>query len=122
MPGGGRASAAALVGVAWLAARWLPSLVTTPLVEACAALAPLHWAPWLLPPLLASPALLPPLLVALLLVACAAVRALLARRSRANATWSFFLAPVPEAADAYRSGASRSQRSPMIHGMAGLYP
>ena len=26
---------------------------------------------------------------------------------------------VPEAADAYRSGASRSQRSPMIHGMAG---
>ena len=26
---------------------------------------------------------------------------------------------VPEAADAYRSGASRSQRSPLIHGMAG---
>ena len=43
VPGGGRASAAALLGVAWLAARWLPTLVTTPLVEACAALAPLHW-------------------------------------------------------------------------------
>ena len=99
VPGGGRASSAALVTLAWLAGRWWPSLVTTPLLEACAALPPLPLVPWLLPPLLATPALLPPLLAALLVVACAAVRAVGAWRTRANATWSFFLAPVPEAAD-----------------------
>ena len=124
VPGGGRASSAALVTLAWLAGRWWPALVTAPLLEACAALPPLPLVPWVaLPPLVTTPALLPPLLAALLVLLCAAARAFCAWRARANATWSFFLAPVPEAADAYRGGSPRAQRSPLIHGTSasGLY-
>jgi hypothetical protein len=50
--------------------------------------------PLLLPRLVATPALLPPLLAALLVLACAALRAIGAWHARANATWTFFLAPV----------------------------